>query len=66
MGFEALEADTLGAVVDEVIAAHPEEWGRFVGGDDKLMGFFTGAVMKATAGKANGKEVAAELRRRRG
>ena len=66
LGFEALGADTLGAVVDAVIASHSEEWGRFVDGDDKLMGFFTGAVMKATAGKANGKEVAAELRRRRG
>jgi aspartyl-tRNA(Asn)/glutamyl-tRNA(Gln) amidotransferase subunit B len=66
MGFEALGADTLGAVLDEVIAAHPDEWGRFVGGDDKLTGFFTGAVMKATSGRANGKEVAAELRRRRG
>ena len=66
MGFEALGSDTLGAVLDEVIAAHADEWARFVEGDDKLMGFFTGAVMKATSGKANGKEVAAELRRRRG
>ena len=66
MGFEALGAGTLGAVLDEVIADHRDEWGRFVAGDDRLMGFFTGAVMKATAGKANGKEVAAELRRRRG
>ncbi len=30
------------------------------------MGFFTGKVMQATSGKANGKEVAAELRRRIG
>jgi aspartyl-tRNA(Asn)/glutamyl-tRNA(Gln) amidotransferase subunit B len=66
MGFEALGSDTLGAVLDEIIAAHPDEWARYVEGDDKLTGFFTGAVMKATAGKANGKEVAAELRRRRG
>jgi aspartyl-tRNA(Asn)/glutamyl-tRNA(Gln) amidotransferase subunit B len=66
MGFEALASDTLGAVLDEVIAAHPDEWTRFVEGDDKLMGFFTGAVMKATSNKANGKEVAAELRKRRG
>jgi aspartyl-tRNA(Asn)/glutamyl-tRNA(Gln) amidotransferase subunit B len=66
MGFEALGSDTLGAVLDEVIAAHPEEWDRFVGGDDKLMGFFTRVVMEATSRKANGKEVAAELRRRRG
>ena len=66
MGFEALGSDTLGAVLDEVIGAHADEWARFAEGDDKLMGFFTGAVMKATSGKANGKEVAAELRRRRG
>ena len=70
MGFEALSSGTLGAVLDEIIAAHPDEWARFVGGDDaeakKLTGFFTGAVMKATAGKANGKEIGAELQRRRG
>ena len=62
MGFEALGSDALDAVLDEVIAAHPDEWARFVEGDDKLMGFFTGAVMKATSGKANGEKVAAELR----
>jgi aspartyl-tRNA(Asn)/glutamyl-tRNA(Gln) amidotransferase subunit B len=65
MGFEALGTDALSAVLDEVVAAYPEEWGRFVAGDDKLTGFFTGKVMQATSGKANGKEVAAELRRRR-
>ena len=66
MGFEALGSDTLATVLDDVIAAHPDEWARFVEGDDKLTAFFTGAVMKATSGKANGKEVAAELRKRRG
>jgi aspartyl-tRNA(Asn)/glutamyl-tRNA(Gln) amidotransferase subunit B len=66
MGFEAMAADSLSAAVDEVVAAHPDEWSRFVEGDDKLMGFFTGKVMEATAKKANGKDVAAELRRRRG
>ena len=65
MGFEALEADTLGAVLDELVAAHADEWARFVEGDDKLQGFFTGMVMQTTSNKANGKEVAAELRRRR-
>jgi aspartyl-tRNA(Asn)/glutamyl-tRNA(Gln) amidotransferase subunit B len=69
MGFEALSSDTLGAVLDEVIAAHPDEWARFVGGDDgdvkKLTGFFIGQVMSATSGKANGREVTAELQRRR-
>jgi aspartyl-tRNA(Asn)/glutamyl-tRNA(Gln) amidotransferase subunit B len=70
MGFEAMASDTLAAVVDEVIKANPDEWSRFVGGDEgeqkKLTGFFTGKIMQATSGKANGKDVAAELRRRRG
>ena len=66
LGFEALGADTLAAVVDDVVAAHPDEWARYVQGDDKLTGFFTGSVMKATSGQANGKDVAVELRRRRG
>jgi aspartyl-tRNA(Asn)/glutamyl-tRNA(Gln) amidotransferase subunit B len=69
MGFEALGSDSLAAVLDGIVAANPDEWARFVGGDPgeakKLQGFFTGEVMKATQGKANGKEVAAELSRRR-
>ena len=70
MGFEAMASDTLATVVDEVLAANPAEWARLVEGDEgeqkKLMGFFTGKVMQATSGKANGKDVAAELLRRRG
>jgi aspartyl-tRNA(Asn)/glutamyl-tRNA(Gln) amidotransferase subunit B len=66
MGFEALAADTLGAAVADVVAAHPEEWARYVEGEDKMAGFFTGQVMKATNGQADGKAVAAELRRLRG
>jgi aspartyl-tRNA(Asn)/glutamyl-tRNA(Gln) amidotransferase subunit B len=66
MGFEALGSDTLGAVLDEVIGAHADEWTRFVEGDDKVIQFFIGQVMTITSGKANGKEVMAELRERRG
>jgi aspartyl-tRNA(Asn)/glutamyl-tRNA(Gln) amidotransferase subunit B len=65
-GYEALGADRLSAVMDELIAEHPDEWQRFVAGDDKLTGFFTGLAMKATNKQADGKAVAAELRRRRG
>jgi aspartyl-tRNA(Asn)/glutamyl-tRNA(Gln) amidotransferase subunit B len=66
MGFEALRADSLAAVVAEVIAAHPEEWKRYVEGDDKVSGVFVNAVMKATNRQANGKDVVAEIRRLRG
>jgi aspartyl-tRNA(Asn)/glutamyl-tRNA(Gln) amidotransferase subunit B len=67
-GFEAMGADALGAALDGVIAAHPEEWARFREGDDKargrLMGFFVGQVMEATDRKADGKAVTALLRER--
>jgi Asp-tRNA(Asn)/Glu-tRNA(Gln) amidotransferase B subunit len=45
------------------VADNPDEWARYAAGDDKLAGFFTGKVMKATKGKANGKVVAQELQR---
>jgi len=65
-GFERLDSGALDAVLDQLIAAHPDEWGRFVEGDDKLAGFFTGKVMAATKGQADGKAVNAGLRARRG
>lgn len=64
-GFEQMESGALDAIVDELIGAHPEEWGRFAEGDDKLAGFFTGKVMAATKGQADGKAVNALLRQRR-
>jgi aspartyl-tRNA(Asn)/glutamyl-tRNA(Gln) amidotransferase subunit B len=64
-GYEQMSADSLGAIVEDLIAKNPDEWGRYKEGDDKLAGFFTGLVMKATQGKANGKAVVAELQARR-
>ena len=63
-GFEAMKAGALGGVVDQVIEANPAEWERFKAGDQKVTGFFVGQVMKATGGKANGKEVTALLQER--
>lgn len=39
--------------VDEVISKNPKEVERFKGGDEKLLGFFVGQIMKLTKGKAN-------------
>jgi aspartyl-tRNA(Asn)/glutamyl-tRNA(Gln) amidotransferase subunit B len=47
----------------KVIAANPGELGRYRGGEKKLLGFFVGAVMKATGGKANPKGANEILRR---
>jgi aspartyl-tRNA(Asn)/glutamyl-tRNA(Gln) amidotransferase subunit B len=61
-GFEAMDTGALEAVVDEVIAANASEWEQFCAGDDKarkkLSGFFTGQIMKATKGQADGRAVA--------
>ncbi|MBK6855233.1 MAG: Asp-tRNA(Asn)/Glu-tRNA(Gln) amidotransferase subunit GatB [Microthrixaceae bacterium] len=61
-GFEAMGSEALEAVVDQVIAGNPAEWEQYRTGDDKarkkLAGFFTGQIMKATQGQADGREVA--------
>ncbi len=70
LGFEAMATGALEAVVDQVIAEHPDDWTQFVEGDDKargkLTGFFVGLIMKATKGQADGKAVTALLRQKAG
>ncbi len=44
-------------IVEEVLTNHPAEVEKFKAGNQKLMGFFVGQVMKATKGKANPKLV---------
>ena len=41
------------AVVDEVLQKNPKEVARFKTGEEKLIGFFIGQIMKETKGKAN-------------
>ena len=50
------------ALVDEVIAQHPEEVAAYKGGNQKLFGFFVGQVMKASKGKANPQVANAQIR----
>ncbi|HVL03929.1 MAG TPA: Asp-tRNA(Asn)/Glu-tRNA(Gln) amidotransferase subunit GatB, partial [Acidimicrobiales bacterium] len=64
LGYEAMGADALAGVVDQVIAEHPDAWARYLGGDAKVTGFFVGQVMRATSGQADGKVVTALLRER--
>jgi len=65
-----MSEDSLSDAVAHAVADHPDEWTRYLAGDDKeqkkLVGFFTGLVMRATRGQADGRAVAAELARRRG
>ena len=49
-------------VIDEVIAANPNQLQQFRSGKEALFGFFVGQVMKASKGKANPKVVNERLR----
>jgi len=61
LGFEAMTGADLQAAVDEIIASNADTWQRYLDGDEterkKLTGFFTGQVMRATKGQADGAAV---------
>lgn len=40
-------------MVDRVLAANPKQLEQYCGGKTKLAGFFTGQVMKESAGRVN-------------
>ena len=61
-GFQAMDSSELETLLEQLIADSPAEWERFTTGDDgdrkKMQGFFTGQIMKATRGQADGRTVA--------
>jgi aspartyl-tRNA(Asn)/glutamyl-tRNA(Gln) amidotransferase subunit B len=69
---EIVQAEAIAQVSDtslieeacrKVVAASPDEVARYRAGNPKLIGFFVGAVMKETGGKANPKAVNEILRK---
>ena len=52
------------AMIDEIIAANPKQTAEYRSGKDKLFGFFVGAAMKASKGKANPEQVNAILKQK--
>jgi aspartyl-tRNA(Asn)/glutamyl-tRNA(Gln) amidotransferase subunit B len=60
------DADALGSIVDEVLAANPGAVADYHGGKAQAVGFLVGQVMKATRGQANAAMVQAALRERLG
>jgi len=49
-------------IIDEIIAANPNQLGQYRSGKEALFGFFVGQVMKASKGKANPKIVNERLK----
>jgi aspartyl-tRNA(Asn)/glutamyl-tRNA(Gln) amidotransferase subunit B len=58
------DAGALGAEIDTVLAAFPDQVAEYRAGKVQLFGFLVGQVMKATAGRADARLVNEELRRR--
>jgi aspartyl-tRNA(Asn)/glutamyl-tRNA(Gln) amidotransferase subunit B len=64
LGFKAADAGELEALVDQVIANNPSEVEAVKAGNEKLLNFLTGQVMKAASSKPNPKQVTELLRAR--
>jgi len=50
---QVTDTGAIEAILDEVIANNEGQWEAFIGGKDKLKGFFVGQTMKASKGAAN-------------
>lgn len=62
MGFEPADNSAIDALIDEAIANNPDQVAAIQGGNEKLVNFLTGQVMKASKGKANPKLVTDAIR----
>ena len=62
MGFEPADTGAIESIIDEVISANPDKVDEIKAGNEKLLNFLTGQVMKASQGKANPKMVTDTLR----
>ncbi len=56
------DSGAIESLIDEVIAANPEQVEQFRAGKEKVLGFFVGQVMQQSQGKANPAQVNALLR----
>ncbi len=52
------------SIVDEIIANNTPQVAQFKSGNEKILGFFVGQIMKATGGKANPKIINQLLRKK--
>ena len=61
---QVTDTGAIEAVVDEVIASGENQVAQFKGGNEKILGWFVGQVMKKTQGKANPQMVNELLRKK--
>jgi aspartyl-tRNA(Asn)/glutamyl-tRNA(Gln) amidotransferase subunit B len=60
------DSEAIAAAVEAVLAEHPEEAARLAAGEDRLLGFLVGKVMRSTGGRADPKLVSSLIRKRTG
>ena len=63
-GGQVSDADALIGVIDPILDASRSQVAEYLGGKDKVFGFFVGQAMKALKGKANPEELQRVLRER--
>lgn len=61
---QVTDSGAIETMIDEVIAANPEQLQQYRDGKEQLFGFFVGQVMKASKGKANPSQVNALLKQK--
>ena len=62
LGFEPADSGEIESMVDEVISNNPDKIAEIKGGNEKLINWLTGQVMKLSKGKANPKIIGDLLR----
>ena len=62
LGFEPADSTLIESIVEEVIINNPEKVKEIQEGNEKLINWLTGQVMKASEGKANPKIIGDLLR----
>ncbi|MES2408181.1 MAG: Asp-tRNA(Asn)/Glu-tRNA(Gln) amidotransferase subunit GatB [Pseudomonadota bacterium] len=60
------DSGAIEAIVDEILAANPNQVAEYRSGKDKMFGFFVGQAMKAMKGKANPQQLNDILKRKLG
>ena len=64
LGFEPADSNLIESIVEEVVSNNPEKVKEIQEGNDKLINWLTGQVMKASKGKANPKIIGDLLRKK--
>lgn len=64
LGFKKADAEELECIVAQAIAANPSEVAAVQGGNEKLLNFLTGQVMKLATAKPNPKQITELLRQK--